>query len=149
MDDLPSLSFPTPWHGGLSGKKSSSSSRIRVQYKALPDTVVGDMDEIPLMSGDDGGTDDEGFSGKSDDEGEDVIFDQLGGRQRWQRRIRSRSTLFNLICDGGWQLMLRKLDVKIRKSIYNYPRSHMPHFSSLVPTIPFPDLSTVNFGSED
>ena len=110
MDDLPSLSFPTPWHGGLSQGKKSSSSRIRVQYKALPDTV-GDLDEIPLMSGGEdgyGGTDDEGASGKSDDEGEDVIFDQLGGRQRWQRRIRSRSTLFNLICDGGWQLMLRK-----------------------------------------
>lgn len=103
MDDLPSLSFPTPWHGGLSAKKSSSS-RIRMQYKALPDTV-GDMDEIPLISGDDGEIDSEG---KSDNEGEDVIFDQLGGRQRWQRRIRSRSTLFNLICDGGWQLVLRK-----------------------------------------
>jgi hypothetical protein len=124
MDDLPSLSFPTPWHGGLSGKKSSSS-RIRVQYKALPDTVVGDMDEIPLMSGEDGGTDDEGAEWKSDDEGEDVIFDQLGGRQRWQRRIRSRSTLFNLICDGGWQLMLRKLDIKIH--------IHMPRLPSLVP----------------
>lgn len=148
MDDLPSLSFPTPWHGGLSGKKSSSSSRIRVQYKALPDTVVGDMDEIPLMSGDDGGTDDEGFSGKSDDEGEDVIFDQLGGRQRWQRRIRSRSTLFNLICDGGWHLMLRKLDVKIRKSIYYYPVSYAPFFKPRS-HIPFPDLSTINFGSED
>lgn len=105
MDDLPSLSFPTPWHGGLSAKKSSS--RIRVQYTALPD-AVGDMDEIPLMSGDDGEIDSEGGEEKSDNEGEDVIFDQLGGRQRWQRRIRSRSTLFNLICDGGWQLMLRK-----------------------------------------
>ena len=78
-----------------------------MQYKALPDTM-GDMDEIPLMSGDDGDSDYVGANGKSDDEEEDVIFDQLGGRQRWQRRIRSRSTLFNLICDGGWQLMLRK-----------------------------------------
>ena len=134
MDDLPSLSFPTPWHGGLSGKKSSSS-RIRVQYKALPDTVVGDMDEIPLMSGDDGGTDYEGTSGKSDDEGEDVIFDQLGGRQRWQRRIRSRSTLFNLICNGGWQLMLRKLDTN-SVLIYYYPHSHAPFVASFPYPIP-------------
>ena len=104
MDDLPSLSFPTPWHGGLSGKKSSS--RIRVQYKALPDTV-GDMDDIPLMSGDEREFD-EGVLEISDSEGEDVIFDQLGGRQKWQRRIRSHSTLFNLICDGGWQILLRK-----------------------------------------
>ena len=102
MDDLPSLSFPTPWHGGQRGKTpSSSKGRVRVQYKALEE-----MDDIPLMSGEERElyTDEEG----EDSEGDTVIFDQLGGRQRWQRRIRSRSTLFSLICDGGWPVILRK-----------------------------------------
>ena len=105
MDDLPSLSFPTPWHGarGMRTKISSSKERSRVQYKPLD--YAGEMDDIPLMSGDEGVrySEEEG-----DSEGDAVLFDQLGGRQRWQRRIRSRSTLFNLICGGGWQVVLRK-----------------------------------------
>ena len=104
MDDLPSLSFPSPWHGGKQNKNSSSKGRVRVHYKALD--TVGEMDDVPLMSGDEGDQDEE-REGESS-EGETLIFDRLGGRQRWQRRIRSRSTLFNLICDGGWQVMLRK-----------------------------------------
>ena len=102
MDDLPSLSFPTPWHGGQQGENSSSSKgRVRVQYRALEE-----MDDVPLMSCEEREvyTDEEG----EDSEGDTVIFDQLGGHQKWQRRIRSRSTLFNLICDGGWQVILRK-----------------------------------------
>lgn len=99
MDDLPSLSFPSPWHGG-----KRSKGRIRVQYKPLE--FDGDMDDIPLMSGDEVEYNIEGEG--EDSEGDTVIFDQLGGRQRWQRRIKSRSTLFNLICVGGWQVILRK-----------------------------------------
>ena len=75
-----------------------------MQYKPLD--FAEEMDDIPLMSGDEGVrySEEEG----EDSEGDTVIFDQLGGRQRWQRRIRSRSTLFNLICGGGWQVVLRK-----------------------------------------
>ena len=74
-----------------------------MQYKPLD--FAGEMDDIPLMSGDEGikYSEEEG-----DSEGDTVLFDQLGGRQKWQRRIRSRSTLFSLICGGGWQVVLRK-----------------------------------------
>ena len=75
-----------------------------MQYKPL----MGDMDDIPLMSGDEADSDREVEGGGESSEGETLIFEQIGGRQRWQRRIRARSTLFNLICDGGWQIMLKK-----------------------------------------
>ena len=31
-----------------------------------------------------------------------------GGGRRWQRRIRARSTLFSVLCGGGWRVLLRK-----------------------------------------
>ena len=58
MDDLPSLSFPTPWHEGQRVKPpSSSKGRVRVS---------GEERELY--------TDEEG----EDSEGDTVIFDQLG-----------------------------------------------------------------------
>ena len=92
MDDLPSLNFPPPWRG----TQNSPRGRINignnhVHYSPLD---VGDMDEVPLMS-----------DGEEDsDEEETTIWES----KKWQRRLKSRSTLYTLIFDGGWQLMLKK-----------------------------------------
>lgn len=108
--ELPSLNFPSPAiRGGGSRTRSSSRGRGgkgRGHYSALD---LNDMDDIPLVT--DRGvasSDDEEAEEEEKEEGEGRMWHQLGGRRRWQQRIRSHSTLLGLICGGGWQVLLTK-----------------------------------------
>ena len=108
MNELPSLNFPSPigrtnrmrW-GGRGGKG-------RGHYTPLE---VNDMDEIPLMSDEKGVvSDEEEEEGEEEakDEAEGLVWQRLGGRKKWQQRMRSHTTLLGLICGGGWQVVLAK-----------------------------------------
>ena len=111
MSELPSLSFPSPLSlgGGANSRTRPASrgrgGRGRGHYTALE---LNDMDEIPLMG-------EEHHGGIHSDEGEEdeeemggAGWERLGGRKRWQQRMRSHSTLLGLICGGGWKVVLTK-----------------------------------------
>lgn len=110
MNELPSLSFPSP-NGRASRMRSSRGhgGQRRGYYTALE---LSDMDEIPLMGGEVGVASDEEEEEEEKGEvgrgGEGRVWQQIGGRKRWQRRMRSHSTLLGLICGGGWQVVLNK-----------------------------------------
>ena len=93
---------------------SSSSGRGRGRGHHYTALELSDMDEVPLMMDDEVGVanSDEEAEEEEEDE-EDEIADgrawgRFGGRRRWQRRIRSHSTLLGLLCGGGWQVGLSK-----------------------------------------
>ena len=64
------------------------------RYSALD---VKDLDEVPLMSED-------GVGGSD----EETVWEGGGSHTRWQRRIRSHSTLVSLLFNGGWVVVLKK-----------------------------------------
>lgn len=77
----------------------------RGHYTALE---LSDMDEVPLMSDERGVASDEEEGEEEVEEMEGMVWQRLGGRKKWQRRMRSHTTLLGLICGGGWQVMLAK-----------------------------------------
>lgn len=110
MNEFPSLSFPSPI--GRPNRMRSSSrgqgGRGKGHYTSLE---LSDMDEIPLMSDERGVASDEEEEEEEEEmmeEVEGVVWQRLGGRKRWQRRMRSHTTLLGLICGGGWQVVLAK-----------------------------------------
>ena len=109
MSDLPSLSFPSPTGWGRDRTRSSSRGRGgqgRGRYSALELNDM-DLDEIPLMNEERGVASDEEREEEKDDV-EGTVWHQLGGRRRWQQRMRSHSTLVGLIFGGGWKVVLKK-----------------------------------------
>lgn len=70
-----------------------------------------DMDEVPLMSDERGVASDEEEAEEEEDEMKEEgegVWQRLGGRRKWQRRMQSHWTLLGLICGGGWQVVLSK-----------------------------------------
>lgn len=45
--------------------------------------------------------------GVEEGEGEEEKL-EWSDRKKWQNRIKSQSTFISWICDGGWQLLLKK-----------------------------------------
>lgn len=93
--------------GGASNRRTRASStgrggRGRGHYSALE---LNDMDEIPLMGEERGIPSNEE---EDDEEEEEVVWEGLGGRRKWQQRMRSHSTLLGLVCGGGWKVVLKK-----------------------------------------
>lgn len=105
MDELPSLSFPSP-RGGQSRSRSlpwGRGGRGRGRYTALE---VSDMDDVPLMTGERSvASDEEEQEEEDEDEGEHGrglgAWHSLGGRRNWQQQIRSRSSLLGLLFGVG------------------------------------------------
>ena len=104
--------------GRLGGARTRPSSRGRGgrgrgHYTSLE---IGDMDEIPLMGGIPSNEEEEGGEGEEEEEegmgtgggARGVVWNGLGGRKRWQQRMRSHSTLLGLVCGGGWKVVLHK-----------------------------------------
>ena len=109
MDELPSLSFPSPMGGSRSRPSSwgRGIGRGRGRYTALE---VNDMDDVPLMN-EEGGvpSDDEEDEGEGEERGSGKgAWHHLGGRRNWQQQMRSHSTLLGLLFGGGWQIALKK-----------------------------------------
>lgn len=123
MSELLSLSSTSLRRGGRSTTLPSSrgrGGRTHGHYTALD---IHDMDEIPLVNHEeDGGggrvsndgreemeedvddrDDEEGVEGSSS-----VMWERVGGRKRWQQRMKSHSTLVSLLCGEGWQVLLAK-----------------------------------------
>ncbi|XP_064393299.1 probable phospholipid-transporting ATPase IIA isoform X2 [Halichondria panicea] len=92
-DELPSLSFPSPWSRNGRGIDTTRGRGRGVRYSALD---VKDLDEVPLMSED-------GVGGSD----EETVWEGGGSHTRWQRRIRSHSTLVSLLFNGGWVVVLK------------------------------------------
>jgi hypothetical protein len=107
MNELPSLNFPSPIGRG-SRVRWGKGGKGRGHYTALQLNDM-DMDEIPLMSDEMGVVSDEDEEEvELKEEVEGVMWQGLGGRKKWQRRIRSHTTLLGLIFGGGWQVVLAK-----------------------------------------
>lgn len=109
MNELPSLTFPSP-SSRLRGSSRAGGigGRRRGHYAPLE---LRDMDEVPLMVGDErgGASDEEEEEGGEEEEGKEEGKVWHGvRRKRWQHRMRSRGTLLGLVCGGGWQVVLNK-----------------------------------------
>ncbi len=102
MNELPSLNFPSPI--GRNNGRTRRGGQNRGRYSALD---IDDMDQIPLMN-DEGGVASEEEIEEEKEEVDNTIWQHVGGKKRWQQRMRSHSTLVSLLCGGGWQIMLTK-----------------------------------------
>jgi len=92
VDELPSLSLASPWHP-VSRRFPRGRGRGRGHYVPLE---CENLDEVSLMT-----------EGVEEGEGEEEKL-EWSDRKKWQNRIKSQSTFISWICDGGWQLLLKK-----------------------------------------
>ena len=120
VDELPSLSLASPWTPSNKGFPRGRG-RGKVRYLKLESE---NLDEVPLIS--------EGVEeGEGEGEAEKPAWNE---RQKWRHRLKSHSTFISWICDGGWQLLLKKwAAIGISVSIYIAPlhtlKSHSQTFS--------------------
>ena len=94
VDELPSLSLASPWTPSNKGFPRGRG-RGKVRYLQLESE---NLDEVPLIN-----------EGVEEGEGEgEMEKPAWNGRQKWRYRLKSQSTFISWICDGGWQLLLKK-----------------------------------------
>ena len=94
VDELPSLSLTSPWTPSNKGFPRGRG-RGKIRYLQLESE---NLDEVPLIN--------EGMDeGEGEGEAEKPAWNE---RQKWRHRLKSQSTFISWICDGGWQLLLKK-----------------------------------------